>query len=585
MTRRNLAHGLAVALALGALGGCLSEDDKIVSPEGDTLAGGDARDTADSTAVPDADASDGFIHCDPREVVTGCPEGLICDTHSAICVECVGRRSRCTEHGRETCEAPVSQGYGLLTSGGFYEPDLCGQNEACVPAGINANCAPIVCEANASVCVDAKVRRCNASGTQEDLVTCDPGKACYEGQCEFLRHNVLLIFDTSGSMYDYIDPPSPEAQNPSSCASTGAPCLTFPACDDPDDPLTLITLAKRVFAESVQTAIGAFAQFALQRFPQIEAGANPANCSLGWYTVPDPPVVSGDDDAWSTAPGGWFDQNLRQVFVVPFPVRNNLDNQAELLEWLDNVESLGASDTPCAGNQDCGTGRCAAYNGERRCFYHAENELRVGGKTPLGKSLFYAGEYFQRFVVVDGKPCARSADCGSAGYLCKDQVCVDPYRKCRDSFIILFTDGEESEHQRETDFFNPVVQAKRLAYGLDCETDAGCRGGASCECADAGCASRRCVAPLWPNDQAQPYFDSAGSGALASPDGEPIRVRTTVINLTDNAGAARNRRIALAGGGVSIDVSAGDPDDFKRKLTQAMSPNYKCRPEDLETTP
>ncbi|MCA9517621.1 MAG: hypothetical protein KC635_21925, partial [Myxococcales bacterium] len=200
----------------------------------------------------------------------------------------------------------------------------------------------------------------------------DPGKACYEGQCEFLRHNVLLVFDTSGSMWDYIDPPSAVAQNPSDCANTGAPCLDpFPACDDPEDPLTLITLAKRVFAESVQTSIGAFAQFALQRFPQVEAGSNPANCSLGWYTVPDPPVLTGDDDAWATTAGGWFDQHLREAFVVPFPVRNNLDNGDDLLEWLDNVESLGASETPCNGNADCGTGRCALLNGEKRCFYHA----------------------------------------------------------------------------------------------------------------------------------------------------------------------------------------------------------------------
>lgn len=599
---RAAAPRLAPALfALLALAAC--DPAQVDGPPGDTRPLIDAAfDAAPVDVLGGVDAGDGYVYCDARADDPGCPAGTFCETTAFVCVDCVGRTVRCGDGGaREICEAPAATGIGMLT-GGFFEPAPCGVDEVCVQSSaVTASCEPVVCEAGFSECVGAEVRRCNASGTEETLERCSAGRACYEGACEFIRHNVLLVFDTSGSMHDYIvpsipttapcgpdDPPCPSTQrcsdpdggyclragSPIQCAETGGPCLDpFPACDSRQDPLTLFGLSKVVFSESVATAIGGFAQFALQRFPQREAATNAQNCWLGWY-LPNA-GITGDDHARETVAGGWFDANRHEAFVVDFPPRANVDNRAALLSWLDGSETLSASDTSCATSADCGGGFCGLVNGERRCFFHKEHELRAGGETPLGKSLFYAGEYFRRFVRVDGKPCGRDADCGSAGYLCRDDVCVDPYRDCRDDFIILFTDGEETQYQTESNFFNPVVQARRLAFGLDCETDADCRGGAICR-VDGMCSTPG-------TDLGFQAIDSQGYGALVSGSGLPISVRTTVITLQAGSGPliSANARIAAAGGGVHLDVSAEDPETFKQLLVEAMSPNFKCTPDDL----
>ena len=564
------------------------------------------RDTVAADTAADArDSASDLTPCLPGAAETGCPADAFCETTARVCVDCVARTERCGADGaREICEAPAATGVGQL-SGGFFAPAPCTSGTACVARSATAvTCAPVVCEAGFATCADARVLECNSTGTEEKLVTCPPGRACYDGRCDIIRHNVLVIFDTSQSMNDYIfpsaktgvacgpgEPACPFGHTCSSatsageclapgsatmCAAHGGPCLEpFPVCDDLSAPMTLLGLSKVVFDESVRTAIGGFAHFALQVFPQREAAPNPPACYSGWYT--SAPNMTGDDGAVDTATGRWFADHLGEAFVVPFPRRNTLDNTAELLTWVDGAEILSATDTPCQSSADCGGASCGRVNGEGRCFVHSNNELRGQASTPLGKSLFYAGEYFRRFVRVDGKPCQSSADCGSSGYMCKDDVCLDPYRKCRDDFIILFTDGYESYHTSPIQFFNPAVQARRLAFGLDCATDAECRGGASCN------PEGRCVRP----GEASPVVraDGGGYGALSSPDGQPVSIRTTVITLQAGGAAASqaNDLIANAGGGLSINVTATDRAALKQALIQAMSPNFKCAPEDLDT--
>ena len=67
---------------------------------------------------------------------------------------------------------------------------------------------------------------------------------------------------------------------------------------------------------------------------------------------------------------------------------------------------------------------------------------------------------------------------------------------------------------------------------------------------------------------------------LSTPDGTPISIKTTVITL--NASPSINARIAYAGGGTNLNVSAGDPETFEAVLRAAMSRDPKCRPEDIE---
>ncbi|MCC6623169.1 MAG: hypothetical protein IT385_18060 [Deltaproteobacteria bacterium] len=569
---------LARLLALSALVSASSCEVAEAPPLGGDATRADTREVRDDAEVAEVapEVGDGLVLCDPQgeSANGGCPAEMFCETTARVCVDCVGRRQRCVDGRRETCEAPVATGYASVT-GGFYQPDPCQGRDVCVPDGIFAQCLPRVCDPDPATwrCASATVaEQCNAYGTSEIETACGPGRACYGGQCELVRHNIVLVFDTSGSMHIYRDP-TLDGKNPTACdpADGDPPCLQpFPVCDAPTDPLTLFTLSKTIFAEAIQGAVGSYAQFALQRFPQREDATNVNDlCYFGWYDWQT--FMTGDDDAFATTEGGWFDQHRGEALVVPFPLRNNLDNSAALLEWLDFEERLGASDVPCEVSADCGTGQCGSVNGERRCFYHTDHELRAGGETPLGKSLYYAGEYIRRFVRVDGKPCVIDANCGSAGYQCVDNVCKDPYRACKDDFIVLFTDGAESEHKEETSFFNPVVQAKRLAYGLDCAGDGDCRGNATCQ--DGVCV------PIGQSVAAMPRVVTGGFGALTSPDGQPISIKTTVITL--NGKDSANARIALFGGGVSIDVSGTDAATFRERLTQAMSPNYKCQPEDL----
>ncbi|MFO0746894.1 MAG: hypothetical protein U1F43_14665 [Myxococcota bacterium] len=542
----------------------------------DTL---DANAADSATQASDADAAGdagpettdaGLLVCDPTSAAPngGCPSGQLCETTAHVCVDCIIAEERCVAGQRESCEAPVVTGVHAV-SGGSWHADACAHDEACVPVGIHATCEPQVCDPDPTTwrCLSATTaRQCNAFGNEQQIVECQPGRACYEGKCEFIRHNVVVVFDTSGSMHDYLDRTFPG--NPGTCDQNHTPCLQpFPACDDPADPLTLFTLAKTVFADVIETTIGGFSQFALERFPQREAATNNPGCFVGFYTTDT--EMTGDDE--SKVPGAWFDQNLGEVLVVPFPLRNSLDNKAKLLEWLDFSERLGATDTACTTNDQCGTGKCGQVNGEGRCFHHTDDELRANGETPLGKSLFYAAEYIRRYVRVDGKACTTDASCGSAGYQCVSGFCKDPYRKCKDDFIVLFTDGEESFFQDETSFFNPAVQAKRMAYGLDCTADADCRGGAVC-------TNHVCLGPGQTAGDV-PTLGGDGFGALSSPDGQPISIRTTVITL-DGQGV-KNARIAHAGGGVNVDVQSSDPQTMRTQLIQAMTPNFKCRPEDL----
>jgi hypothetical protein len=537
----------------------------------------DARDTSGPETSADTGGGSGGVGgwCEPQAEVSGCAEGLFCDNRIRRCVECLIFEERCDDSGvRETCEVGSIASDGSLRGGAFAR-NPCAAREACVPlSDTTAACQTVVCAPSFATCVSGGVRKaCNAYGTEEVEETCDPGRACYEGVCEFIRHNVVLVFDTSGSMHDYVDPAYAGSSAPQ-CEEKGTPCLEpFPVCDSRENPLTLVNLSKKVFSDVISDAIGGYSQFALQRFPQREAAANIANCFLGWYLPLANNRVTGDDESVDTATGSWFSENLTDVIAVPFPPRNNRDNSQELLRWFDDVETLGPTEQVCSNNLDCGTGKCGSLNGERRCFVHSNPELRAGGETPLGKSLFYAGEYIRRFVRVGGKPCASDVSCGSAGYVCRDDVCVDPYGNCKDDFIILFTDGDETEFREETEFFHPAVQAKRLAFGLSCSGDADCRGDATCEV--GLCVGRD-------QDRLEvPTFATTDSAArvLTNPWGHAVSVRTTVITL--NSRGAKNARIAYAGGGVNLEASSDDPDGFRFLLRQATSPDYKCSPEEL----
>lgn len=551
----------------------------------------DAPDAVESDSA-DADVTDAgpasAISCHPSTEAEDCPEGWTCLAGASVCVECLYDQSRCADVDTlEVCDKPEILGVGVI-EGGTFVPQACGSLQACsesTTVAETATCEDVICTDGATWCVDPITGGvCAAHGTRMIDVPCDASSACYSGTCEVIRHNVLLLFDTSSSMHAYLDGPG----RVTACETQGTECYeAFPTCDDPEDPLTLFTLAKAAFHDTIEASVGKWVNFALQRFPQrvsIASTGALASCTSGYYSALE--FVEGDDHSHETFDGGWFDVARWQAIPVPFPPRNSFSNSSTLLSWLDFDEGIVDTGDVCTSGHDCplGTGcRDDDGDGERHCFVHQQPELRANGITYIGKSLFYAGEYYRRHVLIDGKPCASDAECESAGYLCRsDGVCADPYRECREHHIILFSDGQENSQNGEPviedEFFWPEVQAKRFAFGLGCETDDDCRGGGVCEPTNGICHDAE------GHSVVTAYKDPQGFDALTRPDGSAARIRTSVLHVrtgASTAGEGLNKHIAEAGDGAYFDLSTDDPDEIRAALENLMLPSLKCEPEDF----
>ena len=150
------------------------------------------------------------------------------------------------------------------------------------------------------------------------------------------------------------------------------------------------------------------------------------------------------------------------------------------MEWVDFDEVYDISETECTLSLNCPSEAGKAWCIGQKCAVLVEPELHATGGTPLGRSLFYAGEILRHLVVAEGRPCSADSDCGSPHYTCVEGACRDPYRACRPNLIVMFTDGGESFDNFPETFFHPQVQAKRLHYGLGCTSDADCLNGAAC---------------------------------------------------------------------------------------------------------
>jgi hypothetical protein len=147
---------------------------------------------------------------------------------------------------------------------------------------------------------------------------------------------------------------------------------------------------------------------------------------------------------------------------------------------------------------------------------------------------------------------------------------------------VLFTDGEENLYQGKDEFFSPQAQAKRLAFGLHCEEDSDCRGGATCVVSfDVG----YCVPPGDSISDA-PFLPDNGHDALSRPDGTPLSIRTTVVNLRTSASRVANPNATIArwGGGELVEVFSESPESMKEQLYAAMTPAFKCEPDELSRT-
>ncbi len=473
----------------------------------------------------------------------------------------------------------------------------------------------VSCTPGTQTCQGIKLATCLGGGDGYSVSACFPGTACFNGACKAVGANLIIAFDTSGSM-------STDVTNKAgvkNCASYDPwPKCEYDATKYPNG-CTRIGVSKGVFKQALAKLDDQVTHLALFKFPQTVDNVGSKSCDSGSYSGQD--TVSGDNGEQGVdSTTSWFNKNFGEVLAVPYPGVSGFNSKAAIGKWMDGTESQPS-----------------------------DPELRADGGTPLGKTLFYVGEYLRNKVIVDGKKCSADADCGSVNYLCQNGACLDPARSCRDTVVVLFTDGGESSSNT---YFGPWVQAKRLSTGLGCVTDSDCVGGATCQqvfqCSKTGtgwtgskesvddkpcgidadcgvggkCAShQQCQAKTDPtglayfcSDGAAPcdpllsahcnstdpqklckpdptsglycpaycvrdprpgisaIATSASNNVLRSPDGKAFGVRLYIVDIgsTSDADIINSWHLAMSGGGHLLGVDAGDPAAFLGVLDKAF---------------
>jgi MYXO-CTERM domain-containing protein len=285
-----------------------------------------------------------------------------------------------------------------------------------------------------------------------------------------LRPNILIIFDTSGSMQ--LDAASTWAGER---VNESTPSCTAP----PAGKVSRLFSLKAALREALAQVGTDEANFGLMSFPQLvdptltqppatDRGASNFGCfactSEGCGTGPvghyylDASVGLGcrlSADAANTLNatgaepgyGPWFDGSIAQALRVDLtkaapgtkPVAADFDpadaNIARIYKFIDNTENPGA------------VANVAALT---------DPELHANGATPLGRSLYYARLYYDNFI----------------------NTAADPRRACRQNIVILVTDGNDTcdynsgsslnyQTCAQTGFatFHPELQACKLLRG------------------------------------------------------------------------------------------------------------------------
>jgi hypothetical protein len=323
---------------------------------------------------------------------------------------------------------------------------------------------PVSCTPGTKSCKGAKLLTCGTKGDGWIESNCFPGTTCVlqkeaaglmAGVCKAVSNNLIIMFDSSGSMTVQV-----KKKNSNEYVCAAGSYNTWPTCeyDAAKFPMgcTRMGVSKWVFKQALAKIDTASTRIALFKFPQKVSNFG-QSCANGAYSgvsfLDGEPIGAGAPQTIQPKPGAtdYYWNNLAQTLCVPFPKDQVTvaTLKADILKWMDGTEQQPN-----------------------------DPELRATGGTPIGKTLFYIGEYIRHVVVVDGKPCAVSADCGNVNYECVAGKCKDPSRSCRDTAVVLFTDGGESD---DNTYFAPRVQAKRLAFGLGCDDDQDCVGGSVCQ--------------------------------------------------------------------------------------------------------
>ena len=428
------------------------------------------------------------------------------------------------------------------------------------------------------------------------MAPCFPGTYCRGGLCQPIENNLVIAFDTSGSM---------------STPVKGKTCTSqvFPSCD-PKKLCSRMAVSKLTFSKALEGVDAKQARLALFRFPQWLAKTASSSCNSGFYAGLK--TISGDvlNEQSVQENSAWYWTSLHQILAVPYPTTEQLaaGQKKQMARWMDGNEKLQTTGQTCANTSkvcatdpQCGGGSCCGG----KCYLHAEPELRATGGTPIGKTLFYIGEYFRNRIVIDGKACIIDADCENPNYRCEKGYCKDPARGCRENVLVLFTDG--GENNDPTHYFAPQVSAKRLRYGLACKTIDDCVGDARCkggQCLPEGGTGFHCMAtgdackpgisdkshvhycpPLIGATKGECVPDTLklitaqakifAHNSLRSPDGEPFSVRVHVVDISGSTSLTKSFAIAIAGGGRMLTADVADANAFLSAVTSALDMKNK----------
>ncbi len=409
-----------------------------------------------------------------------------------------------------------------------------------------------VCVPGSVTCEDLQVRFCAADGMGWNLSPCPPGWGCVEdGVCRQAHPRVIVLVDTSGSML--LDTESPGRMEYGGCGSIEAKGSRLAESK---------RLFRRLFADPLPTE----PRMGLFRFPQ-RVFVDP-ECET--TQVVGIGRLTGDDNRHATPGerGGWFRRSLNEALLAPLPVSAHEDGRAEVLRWLNGEELVRPTNRACVDDSECTGGLCW----QRACYRVVEPELRAAGTTPLGRTIFYVGEYLRHSVLIDGRPCARDSDCPSQGYRCGENGrCFDPLGSCRLNHIVILSDGEDNHATGPTDFFHPLNQARRLRYGLGCRGDFDCGEGATCE--PPGTCRPPGEPPTGGGRHGAPdperlavllaYTDPEGYQRLYTEGGRAAQIELHVLDVTD---FPDNRLLAWLGGGEYISGVLEHPEAVLRAM-------------------
>ena len=243
-------------------------------------------------------------------------------------------------------------------------------------------------------------------------------------EAQALRPNILVLFDTSGSMlYNQANDGSPLCNN------------------NANGQTSRIYNMKHALRDALAEVGTDEANFGLMRFPQTFNSGQADNCPQAFWSNANTSVsgnagcrmtTQSDNPNSQTSYGTWFDNGIAQALLIPVTLSSS------------GLKPGGASDYDPLGANITSIYRWIDQSESSSAASYTDPELRIppNNSTPLGRSLFYARLYFENYVYPN-----------------------DPRKACRQNIVIIATDGAETCDTTAGTALNTTTCATTGTYG------------------------------------------------------------------------------------------------------------------------